>query len=209
MFQNSRTSTGSVPVTREVSSDGKWTEIITSSKFVNRINRWNGLDGFRAFSSFPALCIEIELREREIERLSIALDGGRSSDILSLETRNKANEKLIAHFNIQVDFLQQANKDLEKHIQELMETKETVTSEVVNLSNKNEKLCQELTEIDQLAQQLERHKEEVLKTADKELEEAKEQACAPDGSYSTGSYMAPNHSAPFSEKENLLWKLRG
>lgn len=53
-----------------------------------------------------------------------------------------------------------------------METKETVTSEVVNLSNKNEKLCQELTEIDQLAQQLERHKE-VLKTADKELEEAK------------------------------------
>lgn len=74
---------------------------------------------------------------------------------------------------IQVDFLQQANKELEKHIQELVETKETVTSEVVNLSNKNEKLCQELTEIDQLAQQLERHKEEVLETADKELGEAK------------------------------------
>ncbi|XP_026958677.1 centrosomal protein of 135 kDa isoform X2 [Sagmatias obliquidens] len=117
---------------------------------------------------------QIELREREIERLSVALDGGRSPDILSLETKNKANEKLIAHLNIQVDFLQQANKDLEKHIQELMETKETVTTEVVNLSNKNEKLCQELTEIDQLAQQLERHKEEVLETADKELEEAKE-----------------------------------
>lgn len=48
-----------------------------------------------------------------------------------------------------------------------------MTTEVVNLSNKNEKLCQELTEIDQLAQQLERHKEEVLETADKELEEAK------------------------------------
>lgn len=74
---------------------------------------------------------------------------------------------------IQVDFLQQANKDLEKNIQELVETKKTVTSEVVNLSNKNEKLCQELTEIDQLAQQLERHKEEVLETADKELGEAK------------------------------------
>uniref|UniRef100_A0A8C6BIM7 Centrosomal protein 135 n=1 Tax=Monodon monoceros TaxID=40151 RepID=A0A8C6BIM7_MONMO len=118
---------------------------------------------------------QIELREREIERLSVALDGGRSPDILSLETKNKANEKLIAHLNIQVDFLQQANKDLEKHIQELMETKETVTTEVVNLSNKNEKLCQELTEIDQLAQQLERHKEEVLETADKELEEAKKE----------------------------------
>ncbi|XP_037018171.2 centrosomal protein of 135 kDa [Artibeus jamaicensis] len=118
---------------------------------------------------------QIELREREIERLSIALDGGRSSDILSLESRNKSNEKLIAHLNIQVDFLQQANKDLEKHIQELMETKETVTTEVVNLSNKNEKLCQELSEIDHLAQQLERHKEEVLETADKELGEAKKE----------------------------------
>ncbi|XP_036271651.1 centrosomal protein of 135 kDa isoform X3 [Pipistrellus kuhlii] len=118
---------------------------------------------------------QIELREREIERLSIALDGGRSSDILSLESKNKTNEKIIAHLNIQVDFLQQANKDLEKHIQDLMETKETVTTEVVNLSNKNEKLCQELTEIDQLAQQLERHKEEVLETADKELGEAKKE----------------------------------
>ncbi|XP_023614070.1 centrosomal protein of 135 kDa isoform X5 [Myotis lucifugus] len=118
---------------------------------------------------------QIELREREIERLSNALDGGCSSDILSLETKNKTNEKIIAHLNIQVDFLQQANKDLEKHIQDLMETKETVTTEVVNLSNKNEKLCQELTEIDQLAQQLERHKEEVLETADKELGEAKKE----------------------------------
>lgn len=54
-----------------------------------------------------------------------------------------------------------------------MESKETVTNEVVNLSNKNEKLCQELTEIDQLAQELERHKEVVLETADQELEEAK------------------------------------
>lgn len=118
---------------------------------------------------------QIELREREIERLSLALDGGRSPDVLSLETRNKTNEKLIAHLNIQVDFLQQANKELEKHIQELMATKETVTTEVVNLSNRNEKLCQELTEIDQLAQQLERHKEQVLETADKELGEAKKE----------------------------------
>ncbi|XP_034364086.1 centrosomal protein of 135 kDa isoform X2 [Arvicanthis niloticus] len=118
---------------------------------------------------------QIELREREIERLSLALDGGRSPDVLSLETRNKTNEKLIAHLNIQVDFLQQANKELEKHIQELVATKETVTTEVVNLSSRNEKLCQELTEIDQLAQQLERHKEQVLETADKELSEAKKE----------------------------------
>lgn len=48
------------------------------------------------------LCLQIELREREIERLSSTLDGGRSPDILSLENRNKTNEKLIAHLNIQV-----------------------------------------------------------------------------------------------------------
>lgn len=118
---------------------------------------------------------QIELREREIERLSVAVDSGRSPDILSLETRNKTNEKLIAQLNIQVDFLQQANKELERRIQELMETKATVTTEVVNLSNRNEKLCQELTEIDQMAQQLERHKEQVLETADRELGEAKKE----------------------------------
>ncbi|KAM4854468.1 centrosomal protein of 135 kDa isoform 2-T2 [Thomomys bottae] len=118
---------------------------------------------------------QIELREREIERLSLALDGGRSPDVLSLENRNKTNEKLIAHLNVQVDFLQETNKGLERHIQELLETKETVTSEVVSLSNRNEKLCQELTEIDQLAKQLERHKEEALESADKELEKAKKE----------------------------------
>lgn len=48
------------------------------------------------------LCLQIELREREIERLSVALDSGRSPDVLSLETRNKTNEKLIAHLNVQV-----------------------------------------------------------------------------------------------------------
>lgn len=53
-------------------------------------------------SDSMTLYLQIELREREIERLSIALDGGRSPDILTLETKNKTNEKLIAHLNIQV-----------------------------------------------------------------------------------------------------------
>ncbi|XP_019783701.1 centrosomal protein of 135 kDa isoform X3 [Tursiops truncatus] len=96
-------------------------------------------------------------------------------EVYQLQEKLAVMESGLRDYNKQVDFLQQANKDLEKHIQELMETKETVTTEVVNLSNKNEKLCQELTEIDQLAQQLERHKEEVLETADKELEEAKKE----------------------------------
>ncbi|XP_064274175.1 centrosomal protein of 135 kDa isoform X2 [Passer domesticus] len=117
---------------------------------------------------------QVEIRDKEIERLMLALDGGRSHEVLSLESRTKSNEKLISHLNIQVDYLQKKNKELENHIQDLLDTKQNVTSEVVDLSNKNEELCQELNEIDHLAQQLERHKEIVLETADKEIGEAKE-----------------------------------
>ncbi|NWQ74150.1 CP135 protein, partial [Columbina picui] len=118
---------------------------------------------------------QVELRDKEIERLMLALDGGRSHELLSLESRNKSNEKLINHLNLQVEYLQQTNKELENRIQDLLDSKQNVTSEVVHLSNKNEELCQELNEIDHLAQQLERHKEIVLETADKEIEEAKKE----------------------------------
>ncbi|NWU09849.1 CP135 protein, partial [Cephalopterus ornatus] len=118
---------------------------------------------------------QVELRDKEIERLLLTLDGGRSHEVLSLESRTKSNEKLIAHLNLQVEYLQQRNKELENRIQDLLDTKQNVTSEVVHLSNKNEELCQELNEIDHLAQQLERHKEIVLETADKEIGEAKKE----------------------------------
>ncbi|XP_046796443.1 centrosomal protein of 135 kDa isoform X9 [Gallus gallus] len=118
---------------------------------------------------------QVELRDKEIERLMLALDGGRSHEVISLESRSKSNEKLIAQLNLQVEYLQQSNKELENRIQDLLDTKKNVTSEVVHLSNKNEELCQELNEIDHLAQQLERHKEIVLETADKEIGEAKKE----------------------------------
>ncbi|XP_074085489.1 centrosomal protein of 135 kDa isoform X2 [Macrotis lagotis] len=118
-------------------------------------------------------CKQIELRDREIERLSVALDGGRSHDVLSLESRNQSNEKLITHLNIQIDFLQKTNKDLENRIQELLDSKKTVTSEVLTLSNKNETLSRRLNEIDHIAHQMERHREEILESTDKQLVEAK------------------------------------
>ncbi|NXX52476.1 CP135 protein, partial [Scopus umbretta] len=118
---------------------------------------------------------QVELRDKEIERLVLALDGGRSHEVISLESRNKNNEKLITHLNLQVEYLQQTKKELENRIKDLLDTKQNVTSEVVHLSNKNEELCQELNEIDHLAQQLERHKEIVLETADKEIGEAKKE----------------------------------
>ncbi|XP_027532221.1 centrosomal protein of 135 kDa isoform X3 [Neopelma chrysocephalum] len=112
---------------------------------------------------------QVELRDKEIERLLLALDGGRSHEVLSLESRTKSNEKLIAHLNLQeltmvyvlmirsspvdilireweifltelkwslplfqqrlVEYLQQRNKELENRIQDLLDTKQNVTSE--------------------------------------------------------------------------------
>lgn len=74
---------------------------------------------------------------------------------------------------LQIEYLQKANGDLEKRVQELLETRQNVTSEVLNLSSKNEELCKELSEIDHMAHQLERDKEMALETADAEIEEAK------------------------------------
>ncbi|NWI66888.1 CP135 protein, partial [Todus mexicanus] len=118
---------------------------------------------------------QVELRDKEIERLMLALDGGHSHEVISVESRSKSNEKLITHLNLQIDYLEQTNKKLENRIQELLDTEQNATSEVVHLSNKNEELCQELNEIDHLAQQLERHKEIVLEAADKEIGEAKKE----------------------------------
>jgi len=47
--------------------------------------------------------LQVENRDREIERLHRVLDGGRSADTLSLESRLKSNEKVIANQNAQVN----------------------------------------------------------------------------------------------------------
>nr|XP_025145818.1 centrosomal protein of 135 kDa isoform X4 [Bubalus bubalis] len=105
--------------------------------------------------------IEIELREREIERLSIALDGGRSSDILSLETRNKANEKLIAHLNIQ--------KEIKKKLSEMRNLEETMGKLQLELSlchKEKERLSDELlikSDLETVVHQLEQEKQRLNK----------------------------------------------
>lgn len=52
---------------------------------------------------FIVLCVQVEERDKEIERLNRALDGGRPNDVISLEAQNISNEKLIAHLNLQVN----------------------------------------------------------------------------------------------------------
>ncbi|XP_069780725.1 centrosomal protein of 135 kDa isoform X3 [Narcine bancroftii] len=118
---------------------------------------------------------QVEARDEEIERLNRTLEGGRPHDVISVEAKSKSNERLIAHLNLQVEYLQRTNCDLEKQMKELLEKKSEATNEVVNLSTKNEHLCNELNEIDHLAQQLERDKEIALEIADKEIQEAKDE----------------------------------
>uniref|UniRef100_UPI00398F6C8A centrosomal protein of 135 kDa n=1 Tax=Pristiophorus japonicus TaxID=55135 RepID=UPI00398F6C8A len=118
---------------------------------------------------------QVEARDEEIERLNRTLEGGRPHDVISLEAKSKSNERLIAHLNLQVEYLQRTNCDLEKQMKELLEKKSDAANEVVNLSTKNEHLCNELNEIDHLAQQLERDKEIALEIADKEIQEAKDE----------------------------------
>ncbi|KAG1964388.1 centrosomal protein of 135 kDa isoform X2 [Pimephales promelas] len=133
------------------------------------------LDLERAHAGIKHLNTQVEERDKEIERLNRALDGGRPNDVISLEAQNISNEKLIAHLNIQIEYLQETNRSLEQRIDGLQQRKKTVSSEVADLSARNQELCQELTQIDQLAQQLEKDKEMVLETADNELQEAKKE----------------------------------
>uniref|UniRef100_A0A8C1L6K7 Centrosomal protein 135 n=1 Tax=Cyprinus carpio TaxID=7962 RepID=A0A8C1L6K7_CYPCA len=131
------------------------------------------LDLEKAQAGIKHLNTQVEERDKEIERLNRALDGGRPNDVISLEAQNISNEKLIAHLNLQIEYLQETNRSLEQRIDGLQQRKKTVSSEVADLSTRNQELCQELTEIDQLAQQLEKDKEMLLETADMELQEAK------------------------------------
>lgn len=60
--------------------------------------------------SISAMRKQIENREVEIERLTGMLKGGRPPQALAAEGARASNERVVAHLNIQIDFLQQAAK---------------------------------------------------------------------------------------------------
>ncbi|XP_068175066.1 centrosomal protein of 135 kDa isoform X2 [Antennarius striatus] len=118
---------------------------------------------------------QVELRDKEIERLNRALQGGRPHDVISLEAQNISNEKLVSHLNLQIEYLQETNKTLEQKVEHLQQKEEAVSTEAANLSIKNQELCKELTHIDDLAKRMEMDKDRVLETADLELQETKKE----------------------------------
>uniref|UniRef100_A0A8C5B5R6 Centrosomal protein of 135 kDa n=1 Tax=Gadus morhua TaxID=8049 RepID=A0A8C5B5R6_GADMO len=110
--------------------------------------------------------------DKEVQRLNHALSGGRPHDVISLEAQNVSNEKMIAHLNLQIEYLQAANSSMEQKVEAAQQRKQDASSEFADLSVKNHELCQELSHIDHLAKQLEMDKELALQKAHQELQEA-------------------------------------
>ncbi|XP_017379512.1 testis-specific gene 10 protein isoform X4 [Cebus imitator] len=92
---------------------------------------------------------------------------------LQLEREVRNQDRFISTLKLQIEDLKQTNHGLEDYVRKLLDSKEVVSSQVDDLTSHNEHLCKELIKIDQLAEQLQKEKNFVVDTANKELEEAK------------------------------------
>ncbi|CAH1777332.1 unnamed protein product [Owenia fusiformis] len=101
------------------------------------------------------------------------LDGGRPYDVVALEARNRANERLISQLNIQIDYLQQKNREVEHRLSEAEIYEREALDKSVNFESKARQLEDELQDVDLLASRLKTDKNAALRVADHELDEAK------------------------------------
>eukprot|EP00731_Ephydatia_muelleri_P030834 Em0022g348a len=101
---------------------------------------------------------QVDRREEEIERLNEMLKGGRPPEALAAEGAKHTNERVMAHLNIQVDFLQQANKELEAKLSQAEVKNSELSKEAEDLGQKNSRMCAELAEIGELVKQLSKEK---------------------------------------------------
>ena len=123
-------------------------------------------------ASIQSMRKQLENREEEIARLTSLLKGGRPPEALAAVGARETNERMVAHLNIQIDFLQQANHELEKKLSSVELAKEESETRVTELSNKNSRICSELQEIGGLVKQMESERgssEEELTDTVKEL----------------------------------------
>ena len=102
---------------------------------------------------------QVETRESEVERLTGLLKGGRPPEALAAEGARQSNERMVAHLNIQVDFLQQANHELEGKLSSSESVRVELEHQSKQLEEKNSRICSELQEISELVKQMESERE--------------------------------------------------
>ncbi|XP_077983787.1 centrosomal protein of 135 kDa-like [Glandiceps talaboti] len=133
------------------------------------------IDDERSHRTVRSLKKQVDARDQEIDRLNRQLEGGRPYDVVSAEAKNKSNERLIAHLNTQVDYLQQANFDLERRLKESIQDRHEATIRSKDLQIKNEELLTEIKDIDRLAKQLQTDKDVAITAADRDVVEAQKE----------------------------------
>lgn len=126
-----------------------------------------------------------------MERSHRAYDNDHSTEILKLEAKLKGNEKIISHQNaqvnpfekirhdflllrlIQIEFLHETNRALERRLHELTDLKRDLTNKQFEERLKNDDLLRDLKDIDRLARKVQADKQYTVEAADRELTEAK------------------------------------
>ncbi|KAM7443892.1 hypothetical protein ABFA07_007461 [Porites harrisoni] len=98
---------------------------------------------------------QVEARDKEIERLNRLLDGGRPVEAVLRDGKKDSSERVVAHLNVQVDYLQQANRDLEKQLKDSIEQRAEATKLANELEAKNAELILELKDITRMSKRQE------------------------------------------------------
>lgn len=116
---------------------------------------------------------QVETRDKEIERLNRLLDGGRPVDAVLREGKKDSSERVVAHLNVQVDYLQQANRDLENQLKDTIDQHVEATRRANDLEGKNAELLLELKDINRLSKQVEEDKQRDISIVRSELVDTK------------------------------------
>ncbi|KAK2568024.1 Centrosomal protein of 135 kDa [Acropora cervicornis] len=116
---------------------------------------------------------QVEARDKEIERLNRLLDGGRPVEAVLREGKKDSSERVIAHLNVQVDYLQQANHDLEKQLKDTIDQHVDATKRANEVEARNAELLLELKDIGRMSKRVEEDKERNAVVMRSELEETK------------------------------------
>ncbi|XP_006495886.1 testis-specific gene 10 protein isoform X5 [Mus musculus] len=116
---------------------------------------------------------EVNTKEHQFGLGAPVSEAGRNQNTFQLEQEVRTQDRFISTLKLQIEDLKQTNHDLEEYVRKLLDSKEAVSTQVDDLANHNEHLCKELIKLDQLAEKLQKEKNFVVDTADKELEEAK------------------------------------